>query len=474
MTPCAEAADAPADRDGRRATGALVAICVAYFMVILDTTVVNVALPALGRGLHTTTTGLEWVVDAYSLAFAALLLSAGALSDRRGAKEVFQAGVALFAVASAGCGLAPSTSVLIAARALQGVGAALAVPASLALLQAAYPDQVARRRAFGIWGGVAGVAAAAGPVAGGALVAGLGWRSVFFVNVPIAAVGLALGARHLHAPQRRAHGTDAIGQVVGVVALLALTVALIDAGSAGWGSSVVVGGLGAFVVFAAAFIAVERASRAPMLPLTLFSSASFSAATAVGLLINLGFYGELFVVSLYLQDVHHLSPLLAGVALLPQMTMAVVGSTVSGRVMARRGPRLPMLVGLVSGAAGLGALGVVAGTHAPYWPLVVPMVAAGFGMAFTMPAATAAVMEAATAERAGLASGTLNAARQVGGVAGVALLGTLVAQRSAFVGGLRAAMDIAAAAFALGALLSASGIGRPEKAGHRIRAGQRR
>ena len=474
MTGKAETADLAADAAGRRRPGALVAICAAYFMVILDTTVVNVALPALGRGLHTTTTGLEWVVDAYSLVFAALLLSAGALADRRGQKAVFQAGVALFAVASAACGLAPSAPALIAARALQGMGAALAVPASLALLQAAYPDQATRRRAFGIWGGVAGVAAGAGPVLGGALVSDLGWRWVFFVNLPIAAAGLGIGARHLPAPRRRAHGVDPAGQAAGIVALSVLTGALIEAGSSGWGSATVAGGLAVFVVAAGAFIVIERRSRAPMLPLWLFSSAGFSAATAVGLLINLGFYGELFVLSLSLQEVHHLSALLAGVALLPQMAMAVVGSTLSGRVMARRGPPTPMLVGLVLGAAGLAALGAAAGTHSPYWPLVVPMVAAGFGMAFTMPAATAAVMEAAPAERGGLASGTLNAARQAGGVVGVALCGTLVAERAGFVGGFRVDMGIAAAAFALGALLTALGVGRPVTANRRMGAGRRR
>lgn len=220
------ASDPTGKTSGERAGGAgraspwpLVAICVGYFMVILDTMVVNVALPALSAGLHTGTTGLEWVVDAYSLVFAALLLSAGALGDRRGAKTVFGAGIALFSLASLACGLAPSTGALIAARVAQGLGAALAVPSSLALLQAAYPERAARRRAFGIWGGVAGIAAGSGPVVGGALVAGLGWRSVFFLNVPIGAAGLALAARVLPAPAPRPHGVDPTGQAAGIAAL---------------------------------------------------------------------------------------------------------------------------------------------------------------------------------------------------------------------------------------------------------------
>ena len=446
--------------DGRPSPWPLVAVCAGYFMVILDAMVVNVALPALSRGLHTTTTGLQWVVDAYSLVFAALLLSAGALGDRRGAKAVFQAGMALFAVSSLGCGLAPSTPVLIAARCVQGLGAALAVPSSLSLLAAAYPDLAARRRAFGIWGGVAGVAAGAGPVLGGALGSGLGWRSVFFVNAPVGAAGLALAARVLPSPPRRPHGVDPAGQVAGTCALAGLTLALIEAGQLGWSAPVVAGGLALFLVAGVTFLAVEHRVGRPMLPLGLFSSATFSAATGVGLLINLGFYGELFVMSLYLQQLRGLTPLAAGVALVPEAAMAIVGSTVSGRVMARTGPRLPMLVGLGVGGAGLLGLMTV-GAHSPYWLLVAPFMAAGLGMSLTMPAATAAVMEAAPAERGGLASGTINAARQAGGVIGVALLGSLVAQRVSFVPGLHIGMAIAGGVFLLGAGLTARFVGLP-------------
>ena len=439
---------------GSRCSVALVAICVAYFMVILDTTVVNVALPSLGRSLHTTTTALEWVVDAYSLVFAALLLTGGALSDRRGARGVFQAGIAYFTAASAACGLAPSVSWLIAARCAQGFGAALAVPASLALIQAAFPGVAERRRAFGIWGGIAGIAAGAGPVLGGALVAGLGWRAVFFVNLPIGLAGIALGARHLPRPDPRPHGPDPAGQVAGVVVLGSLTAALVEAGALGWSSLLVVSCLVVCAVSGAAFVAIERRSASPMLPLGLFASKQFSGAVGVGGLINLGFYGELFVLTLYLQTQLHLSALVAGVALLPQMAMATVGSTVAGRAAARYGPRPVMEAGLVLGAAGLAGLAVASGTQQPYIVLVAPLVATGFGMAFTMPAATAAVMEAAPSERAGLASGTLNAARQMGGVVGVALLGTLVAQRTDFTAGLHAGLAIAAGAFGLAALLT--------------------
>ncbi len=437
------------------------AICAAYFMVILDTTVVNVALPALSEGLHTTTTELEWVVDGYSLVFAALLLSTGALGDRRGAKSVFQAGVGLFTCASLACGLAPSTGVLVAARCVQGLGAALAVPASLALLQDTYSDQAARRRALGVWGGVAGIAAGAGPVIGGALVSGLGWRSVFFLNVPIGVAGLALAGRVLPSSGRRPHGVDPAGQLAGIAALAGVTVALVQAGHDGWGSTIVRAAFAVFVVAGAAFLFIERRARSPMLPLGLFTASGFSGATAVGLLINLGFYGELFVMSLYLQRIHHLTPVVTGLALFPQMAMAIVGSTTSGRVMARRGPRRPMLTGLCLGGAGLLVLAVVVGRHGAYALLLVPFVSVGLGMSLTMPAATAAVMEAAPTDRGGLASGTINAARQVGGVIGVALLGTLVAGRAAFIPGLRVGLTVAAAAFLLGAVLTALTVERP-------------
>ena len=327
------------------------------------------------------------------------------------------------------------------------------MPASLSLLQAIYADQRARRRAFGIWGGVAGIAAGAGPVLGGALVSAAGWRSVFFVNVPVGIAGLVLAARVLPWVARRPHGVDPAGQVAACVALTGLTVAFIDAGATGWASPAVLGGLVAFLVAGAAFVLVEHRVARPMLPLEMFASRQLSAATTVGLLLNLGFYGELFVMTLYLQQHLGLSPLLAGVALLPQMAMAVVGSTASGLVTARSGPRLPMLAGLLLGAAGLFGL-TAPGPHGPYAVLVAPFLAVGLGMSFTMPAATAAVMEAAPTERAGLASGTLNAARQVGGVLGVALLGTLVARQQNFVAGLHLDMAIASAAFLLGAALS--------------------
>ncbi len=441
------------NESGKSSPWPLVTICFGYFMVILDATAVNVALPALMRGLHTTTTSLQWIVDSYSLVFAALLLSAGALGDRRGAKGVFLVGIGLFTVSSLACGLAQSADMLILARCIQGFGAALAVPTSLSLLQTSYTDRAARARAFGIWGGVAGIAAGAGPVVGGALVSSLGWQSVFFINVPIGVAGIVLASHFLPSTPRYPHGIDPAGQISGVLCLSGVTVALIEAGPMGWASPVVIAGFAVFAVAGGAFIAIENQARFPMLPLGLFSSANFSTVTVIGLLINFAFYGELFVMSIYLQQLRGLTPLSAGVALLPQMATAVIGSTLSGRVMVHTGPRLPMLVGLMLGGVGLLGL-MTTGVHSTYALLAIPFLAVGFGMSFTMPAATAAIMQAAPVANGGIASGVLNSARQVGGVIGVALLGTLVvAHRSRFMQGLHVGMLIAGSAFLLGAAL---------------------
>jgi DHA2 family methylenomycin A resistance protein-like MFS transporter len=403
---------------------ALVAICLGYFMVILDTTVVNAALPALRRDLGTGVSGLQWVVDGYTLLFASLLLSGGTLGDRFGARRMFQTGLSIFLLASAGCAAAPSTTVLILARVVQGIGAAVAVPTSLALLRAAYTDPSTRARAFGVWGGIAGLAAAPGPVIGGLLVIA-SWRLVFVINIPIGIAAIALTARFVPAPAPRAHRMDPAAQLVGVLAVVGLTFALIQGGH--HGVSPLVGAAAVvFLVAAAAFVVIERRAAAPMLPPGLFRDRGFSGGNAVGLLLNLGFYGELFVLNLYFQHVLGYSALRAGLALLPQMGVVAAGSALSGRCTAHMGsPRPTMLFGLTTGGAGLLGL-IVAGAQTPYGLLVAPLVAAGFGMSFTMPAVTTALTETAPVQQAGLASGAISGARQIGDVLGVALLGGLI------------------------------------------------
>jgi MFS transporter, DHA2 family, methylenomycin A resistance protein len=432
---------------------ALVVICLGYFMVIVDTTVVNVALPAIGRDLHGGVAGLQWVVDAYTLSLAGLLLTGGALAERLGGRRVFGAGLVLFSAASAACGLAQSLGMLVAARLVQGAGAALLVPSSLVLLQAAYPTRAGRARAFGVWGAIAGIGAATGPIVGGLLVTAWSWRGVFFLNLPFAVAAIALAGRAVPATGPRARAIDLPGQVLGVAGLAFLTGALVEAGQVGWTSPLVLTGFCLAAAACAGFAAAEYRAADPMLPLRLFARPTFRAGSAVGLLINLGLYGQLFLMSLYLQDVRGYSALGTGLALLPEAALLSVASAVSGRIMARTGPRPPMLVGLLLGGAGLLGL-VAAGAHSSYALLVAPMAAAGFGMALTMPAATAAVIEAAPSDRGGIASGVINAARQAGGVLGIALLGSLVHARASFIPGMHAGLCVAAAAFFAGAVVT--------------------
>ncbi|MEU6113385.1 MFS transporter [Streptomyces sp. NPDC047117] len=375
-----------------------------------------------------------------------------------GSRSAFQAGMALFLLTSAACGLAPSLPFLIVMRLLQGLAAALVVPTSLALIHASYADKRDRARAIGVWGGIGGLAEASGPVLGGLLTAAFGWRAVFSVNLPVGILGLVLTARYVVAPRpARGAALDLPARLLGILALGAMTFGIIEAGHSGRPGPAVLAALALSVLCGAGFLLVEKRAADPMLPPGLFRNTTFSSATAVGLLLNTGFYGQLFVVSFYFQQYRHFPVLWAGLALLPQTAMAAVASTLAGRMTARTGPRRPMLLGL-----GLGALGflglVLAGRGTPYPALVPPLAAIGFGTALTMPAAVAAVVESAPAHRAGLASGAFNAARQVGSAVGVALLGALLTPASAFLHGMRAGSLISAACFTAGALLTLRGV----------------
>jgi DHA2 family methylenomycin A resistance protein-like MFS transporter len=322
------------------------------------------------------------------------------------------------------------------------------------LLRAAYPGEAERARAFGVWGGIAGVAAASGPIVGGVLTSFVSWRAVFMVNTPIGVAVFLLTRRLVPVTSRReGGGMDPLGQAAAIVALAALVVALIEGGEAGWGDHVVVAGFATAAAAAAMFLVSERRARDPILPRDLFRSRAFTGATMVGLLLNLGFWGQLFVMSLFLQRARGLSPLETGLALLPEALFDALWSPLSGRVTGRTGPRLPITTGMVVGAAGFAGLAFVT-PRTGYWLMVLPMLAAGFGIAFAMPAATAAVMSAAPVERAGLASGVLNTGRQVGGAVGVALLGSLVGAAGSYAAGMHAAMAVAAGAFVLGAGVS--------------------
>ena len=428
-----------------RQRGALIAVLLGFFIVMLDATVVNVALADIGTDLDAPVASLQWVVDSYTLVFAAFLLTSGAACDRLGARAVYLFGLLLFGVLSVVCALAPTGGTLVAARAAQGAGASAVVPGSLALLAVIYTEPDARSRAIGLWGGAGGIAAAVGPVLGGVLVSWIGWRAVFWVNIPIIAVACRLTLRSLPAPAAR-HGRaiDPLGQLLSVLGLAALTYGMIAGGESGLSnSSAAAICCGAAVL--AGLVVVEHHVDDPMLPMPLFREARFTVSALVGLALNISFFGQLFVLSLFFQRYLGYAPWLAGLALAPQACSAVIASPLGGRSTARIGAPATMLIGLLTGAAGFGSLvGVTEGTPYPMTALLT--FAGGFGMAFAMPAATSAAVASAPPAYTGLAGGVINAARQTGSVIGVAALGAMIATRT-FLAGFHLAVGTAAAVF---------------------------
>jgi MFS transporter, DHA2 family, methylenomycin A resistance protein len=414
---------------GTERTPALVAVCMGFFLIQLDATIVNVALPAVQRSVGGSLAGLQWVVDAYALALAAAMLTAGSRADAMGARRVFLIGLGVFTVGSAACALAPSLPLLVVARVAQGLGAAALLPCSLALIVHLFPDRAARARALSVWGGIAGVGLAAGPVLGGTLVTLVSWRMIFLVNVPICLVtALLVRAWVGETPRQRAASWDPPGMALGMGMLGCLTGGFIEAGQLGWTAPLVLGSLALGLGAAAAFLQVERRHVAPMVPLQIFGIPAFSAAVGVGILFNFCFYGALLCLSLFLQRGLGQSSLRAGVTILPLTVAIGIGATASGRLTARLGPGPPMIAGMACAAIGAGLLSA-AGPVGPVPLLVAGEVALG-SCSLAMPAMTSVAVNALGSEWAGLASGILNAARQMGGALGVAMLGTLLASPS--------------------------------------------
>ena len=425
---------------GGRKLWALLATSLGFGVVQLDVSVVNVAIKPIGADLGGGVTGLQWVVGAYTLAFAALILSAGALGDRIGARRVFVAGFTLFTVASAACGLAPSLGVPIAARAVQGVGAAVLVPCSLSLLNHTYRDPRARAHAVGLWAAGAAAALSAGPLIGGVLTSTLGWRSIFFINAPIGLAGILLTLRFAtETPRAADRGIDLPGQLTAIVALVALAGAMIQAGRRGFADALVLAGFGVTAVALAAFVAIESRRRRPMLPLSLFRSRTFSASSSIGIVINVAFYGLIFLLSLYFQSTRHYSVLLTGLAFAPTTIAVCVANLLAGRLARVFGPRATLAGSALLVAAGLGGLLVIGpGTGFPV--IVTQLVAVGFGLGVIVPVMTSALLGSVDPGHSGVASGTLNTARQTGSVIGVGLFGSLAAGH--LVSGLRLALII--------------------------------
>ncbi|MGV9428411.1 MFS transporter [Streptomyces sp. NPDC003656] len=430
---------------------ALAAALLGSALITLDASIVNVALPAIGSGLGGGLRGLQWVVDAYTLPFAALMLSTGAFADRAGASRAYGIGIAVFTLASAACGFAPNLAVLTAARVAQGAAAAVVLPASLSLVREAYADAARRARAVAVWAAGGSTALALGPVAGGALTTAWGWRGIFFVNLPVGAVALVL---LLRAPRstRRPAPLDLPGQTAAALALTGVTFAVIEGGTTGMVA------LAAAVVAAAVFVRVETRRAHPVVPLGMFRDRAVRAAVAAGAACSVAFYGVLFVFSLFFQQVQGRSALYAGLMFLPMTGVIAVTNLVSGKLTGRYGPRVPMTAGLALSVVGvLGLLGV--GTSTPTVAAALLLVPLALGCALAIPALTAVMLDAVPAGRSGLAAGVLNAARQVSGGLGIAVFGALMA--GGFVTGLRMGLAVCVAALLVALALSFRLAGRP-------------
>jgi len=422
----------------------LAAMSLGYGVVQLDVTIVNTALNSIGTSLGGGVAELQWVVTSYTIAFAAFILTAGALGDRIGAKRVFMAGFAIFTAASVACAVAPSPAILIAARCVQGLAAAILVPNSLALLSHAYADEKARGRAVGVWAAGASLALTAGPFVGGGLITLVGWRSIFLVNLPIGLAGLWLTWRYASETTRyQQREIDLPGQVAAIAALGCLAGAIIEGGVLGWHDPFVLAGFVASAVLAALFVWQEARAPQPMLPLSLFRHRMFALTSLIGLLVNVAIYGLIFVFSLYFQQVNGLPPFATGLAFVPMLGAVLPVNLIAPRVTERIGAPATIAAGAVLSALGCVALlGIEAGTG--YWAICTQLIALSTGLGLLVPPLTSTLLSSVEKSRSGIAAGVLNATRQTGSVLGVALFGSLAGQTGNFMAGLHESLVISA------------------------------
>jgi EmrB/QacA subfamily drug resistance transporter len=451
----------PAETKSTARIWTLVIVSIGLFMVVLDNLVVNVALPSIHRDLGASIQALEWTVNAYVLAYAVFLLTGAALGDRFGRKRMFIGAVALFTASSAASALAPTSGALIAARALQGLGAAIATPLTLTLLADAFPPE-RRGVALGVWSGISGIAVALGPLVGGAVVQAASWHWIFWINVPIGLVLLPLAARRLQESRGPSRRLDLRGLALASTGLFGLVYGLVRSQSQGWTSPEVVIALSIGGLLVAAFIAYERNVREPMLPLAFFTNRSFAVTNAVSLAMYFGMFGSIFFLSQFLQNVLHNSPLQAGIKLLAWTGAAMVVSPLAGFFSERYGSRPFMVAGLGLQAIALGWLATEASTSLAYTSMIGPFLFAGAGMSLVFAPSANAVLSSVRAEQTGQASGATNAIRELGGVLGIAVLATVFtshgsyASPQAFVDGLTPAMWVGVAVLAAGALIAAA------------------
>jgi EmrB/QacA subfamily drug resistance transporter len=453
----------------------LAAVSFGLFMIMLDNTVVNVALPSIQRDLGADLSQLQWIVTGYALTFAALMLIGGKVADAYGRRRIFVIGIAVFTVASLLCGFAGSGNELIAARVLQGAGAALMNPATLSIIAAAFPPRE-RGTAIGIWAGVSALALAIGPLTGGLITEHLDWSWIFFVNVPIGVV--AIGASFLFIDESRDEThvrLDLPGLAASSIGLFALTYGLIEANSHGWGSPLILGAFALAAIALASFVLLERYQRDPMLPLELFRNGTYTGANLVILLVALAMFGIFFFLSLYMQNILGYSAVQTGAAFLPMTVLIILVAPIAGRTSDRIGSRGLMTAGMVLIAVQLLYFSRL-GLDSSFWQLLPGFLVGGVGMSLTMTPSAAAATRSVSVDKAGVGSAVLNASRQVGGSIGVALMGAIVAGKvgdvrtpEAFLDGFQSALVVASIIAAAGAVVAYSlvrpheGAGAPER-----------
>jgi EmrB/QacA subfamily drug resistance transporter len=409
----------------------LAAVGIPVFMVTLDNLVVTNALPVIKSELGASLSDLQWFVNAYTLAFAALLLTAAAIGDRLGRRRMFLAGITLFTLASAACALATEPWMLIGSRAIQGIGAAAVMPLSLTLLAGAVPEKM-RSAAIGIWGGISGLGIAVGPVVGGAVVDGLNWQWIFWLNVPVGVVAVVLAARVLTESRGTAKRLDLLGLVLATSGVLSVVWGVVHGADDGWTSVGVLGSLVAGVVLLAAFLGWERRTVAPMLPLRLFSVRSFSVVNVVAFTFAVGVFGAVFLLAQFFQVVQGYTPFQSGVRTLPWTAAPLVVAPIAGLIVDRVGPRILIVLGQLLLAVALGWIALVTTATTQYGELVAPFVLAGIGMGLTFAPSASVVMESASDADRGVASGTNNTIREVGVAMGVAVLASVFASAGSY------------------------------------------
>jgi len=463
------APDIPVESPDPRRWKALVLLCAAQFMVVLDASIVNVALPSIKDALSFSQENLQWVVNAYTLAFGGFLLLGGRLADLLGRRRMFVLGLGVFSLASLLGGLAQSEAWLIAARGAQGLGAALLSPAALSIVTVTFREGAERNKALGIWGALAGAGGAAGVLLGGLLTSGIGWEWVLFVNVPIGIAAMLIAPRLIaeSRTEQRERSYDVAGAVAITAGLVMLVYALVDAGSAGWGSARTIALLAAAVALIAGFVAIERRSRAPLAPLGIFRNRAVSSANVIGLLVGASLFSMFYFISLYLQQVLGFSALKAGVSYLPLAVSIILAAGIASALVQRTGTKPVLVGGLVLIVAGLMMFSGVS-VHGTFsGDVLVPSVIVAFGLGFAFVPLTITAVSGVRAAEAGLASGLINTSQQVGGALGLAILSTVATTRTDDVmsaaRGARAALPGALtegfqSAFAVGAGFAALGI----------------